>query len=126
MLDNRTLLQVGPVCQVPMAAKFRGRRGQWYVYLRSTDGAVEHASDPWSATAYPSRADAHHRMISIARHARLPWSVVRVTEHGQDRAGLPLHTTMPVSYHLTQDDAMLRRAYLTDRVERARWTRADQ
>lgn len=116
-MSDRTILQVGPCLQVPLARKFRHRRGWWYVYLRSVDGTCSiHESDPWSTTAYPSRLEAHSRMVQLAHEHHLPWAVVRDTQ------GVVVTT----SYHQTRNDAELRRAYPTDRVALSGWGKATE
>lgn len=103
--DGRTLLQVGPVLQIPMSSKFHHRRGWYYVYLRSVDQAgVIHESDPRSATAYESHASATTRMTCVARYARLGWAVIRHTEHGP----------VAVSYHHSEQDAQIHRSHPTE------------
>lgn len=106
--SERTITQVGPICQIPAQIKFGSRRGQWYVYLHSVDSTgLPHTTSPESATVYQAKWEAHARMCLRAHQERLPWRVV--------------WDSATISYHLSHDDALLHRAYSTDLVEGVVW-----
>jgi hypothetical protein len=107
-----TVVQVGPMLQVPCQARFRNRQGWWYFHQRSraADG-VERANDAWSAVSYQYRAMAHATMVVRARCLGLPWRVVRHTVRGDE----------VVSFHLTREDGELHKPFDTDQVVPALW-----
>jgi hypothetical protein len=109
------VVQVGPVCRVPGAARFGVRRRWWYVHQRSRlDGttAATREVDPWSAHADPDWLAAQNEMHRRARALRMPWCAVRRDTH------LPDNT---VAYYLTREGAESQKAFDTDRVQLVDW-----
>ena len=112
MPDDWIVVQVGPVCRIPGAARYGIRRRWWYVYQRSrlAGVATEREVDPWVASAHPDWLDARSAMHRQASKLRLPWHVTR---------GNVVHDT--VAYYAAREEAERLKALASDRVEPVEW-----
>jgi len=116
MPDDWIVVQVGPVCRVPNAARFGVRRRWWYVYRRSrlAGSNTEREVDPWSANADPDWFATQKAMHRQARALQMPWRTVRDT-HKCDV------TDVTVAYHLTREEGERLKAFDSDRVGPVEW-----
>lgn len=109
MPDDWIVVQVGPVCRIPNAARYWIKRRWWYVHQRSrlAGTATEREVDPWSASARPDWLEAQKIMHQRAARLQLPWRTMR-DGHKCDKV---------VAYYLTREEAVRLKAFDTDRVE---------